>query len=179
MAEQNTGTVVQIIGPVVDVAFKGELPAIYHALEAEADGNAIILEVQQHIDDNQVRAVAMSSTDGMIRGQEVTSLGRAISVPVGEATLGRVFNVLGETIDEGKSLNKVSTLPIHRPAPLLEEQSTQSEILETGLKVVDLIAPVLKGGKVGIFGGAGVGKTVIIQELIRNIAAEHGGSTAG
>jgi F-type H+-transporting ATPase subunit beta len=170
-----TGTIVQIIGPVVDVAFEGDMPAIYGALEATVDDQPVILEVQQHIDDHQVRAVAMSSTDGLVRGQTVTNLGAPISVPVGQATLGRVFNVLGQTIDEQAAIKTELRHPIHRPAPDLEEQSTQSQILETGLKVIDLIAPILKGGKVGIFGGAGVGKTVIIQELIRNIATEHGG----
>lgn len=172
---EKTGTITQIIGPVVDVAFSGDMPAIYAALEATIDGQTVVLEVQQHIDDHQVRTVAMSSTDGLVRGQEVRATGQAITVPVGEETLGRVFNVLGQAIDEQGQVTAKKSLPIHRSAPDLTEQSTKSEILETGLKVVDLIAPILKGGKVGIFGGAGVGKTVIIQELIRNIATEHGG----
>jgi F-type H+-transporting ATPase subunit beta len=175
MATHSKGIITQIIGPVVDVAFENDMPPIYAALTAQLGNQTLVMEVQQHVDDKQVRAVAMSSTDGLVRGQEVETDGQPISVPVGEKTLGRVFNVLGETIDEQGELTKASMLPIHRDAPSLEEQSTQAEILETGLKVVDLIAPILKGGKVGIFGGAGVGKTVIIQELIRNIATEHGG----
>jgi F-type H+-transporting ATPase subunit beta len=169
------GIVTQIIGAVVDVAFEGSLPKIYHALKATVGDRDIILEVQQQIDDHQVRAVAMSSTDGLVRGQEIEALGAPISVPVGDVTLGRVFNVLGEPIDERGPVKAKQYLPIHRLAPTIEEQSAEAEILETGLKVIDLIAPILKGGKVGIFGGAGVGKTVIIQELIHNIATEHGG----
>lgn len=169
------GIITQVIGPVVDVAFEGDMPPIYAALTIDLNGQPLVLEVQQHVDDHQVRAVAMSSTDGLVRGQEVINTGGPITVPVGEQTLGRVFNVLGETIDEQAAVSTEVRHPIHRQAPDLEEQSTQTEILETGLKVVDLIAPILKGGKVGIFGGAGVGKTVIIQELIRNIATEHGG----
>lgn len=175
MAIPTKGIITQIIGPVVDVAFATDIPAIYTALTVMVDGKELVLEVQQHVDDKQVRTVAMSSTDGLVRGQEVISQGAPITVPVGAKTLGRVFNVLGQPIDEQVDLSGAVKLPIHRLAPVLADQSTQSEILETGLKVVDLIAPILKGGKVGIFGGAGVGKTVIIQELIRNIATEHGG----
>lgn len=176
MANMKTkGVIKEIIGPVVDVAFEGELPAIYDALKVTKGSQEVVLEVQQHIDAGQVRAVAMSSTDGLVRGMDVEALGGPISVPVGQEVLGRIFNVLGEVIDEQGPVKTKLQNSIHRPAPSLEEQSTEAEILETGLKVVDLIAPILKGGKVGIFGGAGVGKTVIIQELIRNIAAEHGG----
>lgn len=175
MAKVNTGIISQIIGPVVDVTFEGDMPKIYDALTVTVDKRTIVFEVQQHIDEGQVRAVAMSSTDGLVRGMEVEATGGPISVPVGEGVLGRIFNVLGETIDEQGEVKAKTRNSIHRLAPTLAEQSTESEILETGLKVVDLIAPILKGGKVGIFGGAGVGKTVIIQELIRNIATEHGG----
>jgi F-type H+-transporting ATPase subunit beta len=175
MSEIKTGTISQIIGPVVDVAFTGDLPPIYTALAVTAEKQRVVLEVQQHIGDKQVRAVAMSSTDGLVRGQEVENLGHPISVPVGEETLGRIFNVLGEPVDEMGAVKAKKHLPIHRASPPLSEQTTKAEILETGIKVIDLIAPTLRGGKVGIFGGAGTGKTVIIQELIRNIAAEHGG----
>jgi F-type H+-transporting ATPase subunit beta len=171
----NKGTITQIIGPVVDVLFPEAMPRIYEALKVTLDERQVVLEVQQQISDHQVRAVAMSSTDGLMRGQEVAALGSAITVPVGESTLGRVFNVLGEPIDERGKVAAKQHLPIHRPAPALDQQSTTAEILETGLKVIDLIAPILKGGKVGIFGGAGVGKTVVIQELIHNIATQHGG----
>lgn len=173
----NKGTITQIIGPVVDAEFEGELPAIYNALETKlASGKKLTLEVQQHVGNHRVRAIAMSSTDGLKRNTEVTDLGAPISVPVGEETLGRLFNVLGEAIDGKDAISeKVSKLPIHRDAPALTEQTTEVEILETGIKVIDLIAPFTKGGKTGLFGGAGVGKTVLIQELIRNIATEHGG----
>ncbi|WP_042221428.1 F0F1 ATP synthase subunit beta [Oceanobacillus manasiensis] len=177
------GHVTQVMGPVVDVKFEdGQLPAIYNALtvrsEAEGDIQAIdlTLEVALHLGDKSVRTIAMSSTDGVKRGMEVENLERPISVPVGEATLGRVFNVLGENIDLDEPLAKDIKLdPIHREAPKFENLSTQTEILETGIKVVDLLAPYIKGGKIGLFGGAGVGKTVLIQELINNIAQEHGG----
>ncbi len=171
----NTGIISQIIGPVVDVTFTGDMPKVYDALTVEVNGRKIVLEVQQHIEEGQARAVAMSSTDGLVRGMEVKATGGPISVPVGEGVLGRIFNVLGDTIDEQGPVKAKTRHSIHRPAPTLEEQSTESEILETGIKVIDLIAPTMKGGKVGIFGGAGTGKTVIIQELIRSIAAEHGG----
>lgn len=169
----NKGQIVQIIGPVVDVQFpENNIPGIYNALIVEG---ALTLEVQQHLGDGQVRAVSMGSTEGLKRGLEVTDTGKPISVPVGEEVLGRLFNVLGQTVDQKGEVKTKENWPIHRPAPTFAEQSTTSEILETGIKVIDLLAPFVKGGKVGLFGGAGVGKTVLIQELIRNIAAEHGG----
>ncbi|MES2930224.1 MAG: F0F1 ATP synthase subunit beta [Patescibacteria group bacterium] len=171
---KTTGTIKRIIGPVVDVAFEGNVPDIYTALEVMKGDQKIILEVEQNIGGNTVRTVAMDSTDGLARGMEVTSTGAPITVPVGKGTLGRMFNVLGEPIDDGKRAEG-STLPIHRKAPSYTSQATKVEILETGIKVIDLICPVLKGGKVGLFGGAGVGKTVVIQELIHNIASNHGG----
>lgn len=171
-----TGTVDQVIGPVVDVRFEGAAPAIYHALEITMpDGSTLVLEVQQQLSGNIVRTIAMSSTDGLKRGTEVRNTGAPISVPVGNATLGRMFNLLGEPIDGKEAPQTKEKYSIHRKAPALTEQSTKSEILETGIKVIDLICPILKGGKVGLFGGAGVGKTVIIQELINNIAKAHGG----
>jgi F-type H+-transporting ATPase subunit beta len=170
----NKGNITQIIGPVVDVRFEGELPAIYHALHVDNQGETLTLEVAQHIGSKEVRTIAMGVTDGLERGQEVVATGMAISVPVGEAVLGRMFNVTGDPIDN-KPAPKAERLGIHRDAPKFEEQSTNTEVLETGIKVIDLIAPFLKGGKVGLFGGAGVGKTVIIQELINNIALQHGG----
>ncbi len=178
------GRVVQVIGPVVDAEFsKGELPEIYHALRVEAPEDQktgrpeirLTLEVAQHLGENRVRAVAMSSTDGLVRGMEVVDTGAPISMPVGRETLGRLLNVLGEPIDGKGPIKAKKTLPIHRPAPTLEEQETKTEVLETGIKVVDLLEPYSKGGKVGLFGGAGVGKTVIIMELIHNIATHHGG----
>ncbi|MFA4831080.1 MAG: F0F1 ATP synthase subunit beta [Patescibacteria group bacterium] len=174
---QNRGNVTQIIGVVVDVQFKeGELPKIYNALEVKMpNGSKLILEVQQHLGNNAVRTVAMGSTDGLERGAPVADTGAPISVPVGPETLGRMFNVVGDAIDGLGTPKTKEKYPIHRPAPEFTEQSTESEVLETGIKVIDLICPLLKGGKAGMFGGAGVGKTVIIQELIRNIAAEHGG----
>lgn len=173
----NTGIITQIIGPVVDVYFSdGNVPPIYTALTVKNSNGAVItLEVEQHISGNEVRTVALTSTDGLTRGAEVQNTGAFISVPVGSATLGRLFNVIGETIDGKGDVATQDRLPIHRSAPLFKDQSTKSEIFETGIKVIDLIAPFIKGGKVGLFGGAGVGKTVLIQELIRNIAAEHGG----
>ncbi|MCL5666702.1 MAG: F0F1 ATP synthase subunit beta [Patescibacteria group bacterium] len=181
----NKGTIEQIIGPVVDVKFEKDLPGIYNALEvnissdasAGASVNKLTLEVQQQLPGNVVRTVAMSSTDGLKRGVEVTDTGKPISVPVGDNTKGRIFNVLGQAVDgQGfQAVNNQKYYPIHRPAPQFVEQSTKVEILETGIKVIDLICPILKGGKVGLFGGAGVGKTVIIQELINNIAKAHGG----
>lgn len=172
----NKGKVVQIIGAVVDAEFESaKVPTIYNALEIEQGTQKLVLEVQQHLGEGVVRAVAMGSTDGLRRGAPVLDTGRPISVPVGKEVLGRLFNVLGEPIDQkGKVLAK-KTLPIHRPSPPFSEQSTASQVFETGIKVIDLLAPFVKGGKVGLFGGAGVGKTVLIQELIRNIAAEHGG----
>ncbi len=173
----NKGKITQIIGPVVDVEFEDGLPEIYNALEiALEDGKKIVLETHQHSGSNKVRAVAMGSTDGLKRQMEVIDTGSAIQVPVGEKTLGRMFNLLGESIDGKEEIkDTVENNPIHRDAPSFDEQSTEAEILETGIKVIDLICPFVKGGKVGLFGGAGVGKTVIIQELIRNIAQEHGG----
>jgi len=173
----NNGKISQIIGPVVDVVFEDSLPAIYDALETTLDGKKIILEVQQHLGGDTVRAVAMTSTDGMKRDQEVKSLGGPITVPVGEQALGRMFDVVGDPIDNKPAPENAPRNPIHRKAPDFTELSTHDEIFETGIKVIDLICPFVKGGKVGLFGGAGVGKTVLIQELIRNIAAEHGGNS--
>jgi len=179
----NKGRVVQVMGPVVDIQFeRGSLPELNNAItvqhKAQSSGERdldLVLEVSLHLGDNIVRCVAMSSTDGLVRGTEAVDTGKAISVPVGRATLGRVFNVLGEPIDEAGPVDAEETHPIHRQAPSFDELSTQEEILETGIKVVDLLAPYAKGGKIGLFGGAGVGKTVLIQELINNIAQEHGG----
>ena len=177
----NKGRVIQVMGPVVDIQFeRGHLPAIYSAIKIQydtTDGVAINLTVEAalHLGDNMVRCVAMSSTDGLMRGVEAVDTGKPISVPVGGKTLGRVFNVLGEPIDLMEAPEEVEYLPIHRPAPAFEEQASADQILETGIKVVDLLAPYAKGGKIGLFGGAGVGKTVLIQELINNIAQEHGG----
>jgi len=169
------GTITQVIGPVVDVAFEGEMPALYSALIIERPEGNVTLEVGQHMTGGQVRTIAMSSTDGLRRGMTVTSTGAPISVPVGRETLGHMFNVIGEPIDGSKGFTSKKKYPIHRPAPKFDEQSTKTELLETGIKVIDLICPFLKGGKVGLFGGAGVGKTVVVMELIRNIATEHGG----
>ena len=171
------GKIIQIIGPVVDVEFSENLPEIYHAIEViVSDDKKIVLEVHQHLGGNKVRAVAMASTDGLKRDMQVINTGAPISVPVGPGILGRMFNLLGETIDGDDTAIEVTQKdPIHRSAPKFSEQSTETEILETGIKVVDLICPFVKGGKIGLFGGAGVGKTVLIQELIRNIAQEHGG----
>ena len=177
----NQGNIVQIIGPVVDVDFSatGKLPKIYEALEITFNANGVdtklVLEVQQHLGDGWVRSVAMSSTEGLKRGQKVTATGDSITVPVGEATLGRIFNVTGDPVDERGPVNAEKRYPIHRPAPKLVDQDTKANILETGIKVIDLICPFTKGGKVGAFGGAGVGKTVVILELINNIAKNHGG----
>ncbi len=176
----NKGTVVQVIGPVIDVRFPDEIPAIYNALTVGIDAGEgqirqVVCEVQQHLGDDKVRAVAMDATDGLARGVEVVDTGVAMTVPVGEQTLGRLLNVIGDTIDHGDPLVDVERWPIHRPAPDFESLDPTDEVFETGIKVVDLIAPYVKGGKIGLFGGAGVGKTVIVQELIRNIAAEHGG----
>lgn len=172
----NKGTITQIIGPVLDLQFTEEkLPEIYNAVEVVNGKNTVVAEVQQHLGEGQVRAVAMSTTDGLKRGMVATDTGSPISVPVGEEVLGRLFNVLGQNVDGKPEVKSKKRLPIHRSAPLFSEQSTESEVFETGIKVIDLLAPFVKGGKVGLFGGAGVGKTVLIQELIRNIAAEHGG----
>lgn len=169
------GKIKKVIGPVVDVEFEENLPAIYNALTVQNGDKTLVLEVEQHIGGNILRAVAMDTTDGLARDMEVTDTGAPISVPVGTDTLGRIFNVLGDVIDDGKEVSTKTRSSIHREAPKFVEQATKVEILETGIKVIDLICPVLKGGKVGLFGGAGVGKTVVIQELIHNIASNHGG----
>ena len=171
----NTGKIIQVIGAVVDCEFPEKLPEINHALEVKINKQTIVLEVAGHLGDGRVRTVAMGSTDGLTRNQEVKDTGKPISVPVGNETLGRMVNVLGEPIDNKETIKTKTSSPIHKVAPALTEQSTKVEILETGIKVIDLICPFLKGGKVGLFGGAGVGKTVVITELIRNIASEHGG----
>ena len=173
--QPNTGSIAQVIGPVVDVKFEEDMPAIFTALEVAMADKTLTLEVQQQLPGNIVRTVSMSSTDGLKRGMPVVNTGRGISVPVGEATLGRMFNVLGEPIDGKEPAKADDQYEIHRPAPKFTDQSTENQILETGIKVIDLICPILKGGKVGLFGGAGVGKTVLIQELINNIAKGHGG----
>jgi F-type H+-transporting ATPase subunit beta len=175
MAKNNVGKVVQVIGAVVDVAFEGELPAILNALEMKNGDARLVLEVAQHLGERTVRAIAMDTTDGLVRGTEVTDLGAPISVPVGPETLGRILNVIGEPIDERGPVNAKKTSPIHRSAPSYVDQATEAQILVTGIKVIDLLAPYLKGGKIGLFGGAGVGKTVTIQELINNVAKGHGG----
>lgn len=174
--QASTGQVTQIIGPVVDVKFpEGKLPAILNALETNVDGRRLVFEVAQHLGENSVRAIAMDSTDGLTRGQEVEDMGAPISVPVGPEVLGRIMNVIGEPIDERGPVNTKQLAPIHAEAPSFVDQSTEDEILETGIKVIDLLAPYAKGGKIGLFGGAGVGKTVLIMELINNIAKGHGG----
>ncbi len=172
---KTTGIIKKIIGPVVDVEFSGKIPEVYSALEVVNGDKKVVLEVEQHIGGGIVRTVAMDSTDGLARGMEVVNTNAPISVPVGKATLGRIFNVLGDTIDDAGAPSTELRSPIHRKAPEFVAQATKVEILETGIKVIDLICPVLKGGKVGLFGGAGVGKTVVIQELIHNIASNHGG----
>ena len=169
------GKVTQVIGAVVDVQFNGDLPAILNALETTNNGARLVLEVAQHLGENTVRTVAMSATEGLVRGAAVTDLGGPISVPVGDATLGRILNVIGEPVDEKGPVNAAEYRPIHRPAPTFAEQATESQILVTGIKVIDLLAPYSKGGKIGLFGGAGVGKTVLIMELINNIAKVHSG----
>ena len=172
----HTGIVSQVMGPVVDVRFEdGNLPEINHALTLPVDDRTLTVEVAQHIGDNTVRCIAMASTDGLQRGTTVTDTGRGISVPVGKQTLGRIFNVLGEAVDNGPQPEDCERWNIHRPAPEYDELATSTEILETGIKVIDLICPYAKGGKIGLFGGAGVGKTVLIMELINNIAKQHGG----
>ncbi|MGL5205174.1 MAG: F0F1 ATP synthase subunit beta, partial [Metamycoplasmataceae bacterium] len=174
--EKNSGRIIQILGPVVDVRFDdSKLPSILNALELIYDGKKYVFEVAQHIGDNTVRTISMGITEGLIRGLEVFDTGSAITVPVGKQVLSRMFNVLGEPIDEIPAPIWEKRMPIHRPAPSYEEQKTSSEILETGIKVIDLLIPYVKGGKIGLFGGAGVGKTVLVQELINNIAKEHGG----
>ena len=172
----NKGTVAQVIGPVVDVDFeKGEIPSVLNALYIEQEDNRLYLEVAQHLGENRVRTIAMDSTDGLVRNTEVIDSGAPISMPVGEDIRGRLFNVVGESIDGIEPPKGEERYPIHRPAPSFEELATSTEMLETGIKVIDLLCPYAKGGKIGLFGGAGVGKTVLIQELINNIAKGHGG----
>ncbi len=176
MNEQHIGVVSQVMGPVVDVSFEDSaLPAIHNALTIKIGDKTLTVEVAQHIGDNVVRCIAMASTDGLTRGSKAIDTGSPISVPVGQKTLGRIFNVLGDTVDNGEPIEDCERWDIHRPAPEYDELSTSSEILETGIKVIDLICPYAKGGKIGLFGGAGVGKTVLIMELINNIATQHGG----
>jgi len=175
MAKNLVGKVTQVMGAVVDVQFDGDLPAILNALHMQNHGKLLVLEVAQHLGENTVRTIAMDQTDGLVRGQEVSDTGAAISVPVGNETLGRIINVIGDPIDERGPLNAKTHFEIHRPAPAFVEQSTEAQILATGIKVVDLLAPYARGGKIGLFGGAGVGKTVLIQELINNVAKAHGG----
>ncbi|MBR1408940.1 MAG: F0F1 ATP synthase subunit beta [Clostridia bacterium] len=176
MAKGSIGAVIQVIGPVLDIRFEdGQLPALLSAIKVHSGEREIVAEVAQHIGDDVVRCIAMSSTDGMVRGAKAEDTGSPITVPVGEQCLGRIFNLLGEPVDNMPAPEAAERWPIHRPAPAYEEQETSTEILETGIKVVDLIAPYAKGGKIGLFGGAGVGKTVLIMELINNVAKEHGG----
>src|SRR4030081_439608 len=179
---ENIGHVIQVSGPAVDVQFaEGTLPPIYEAVKVVSDGFKVpspinvILEVQQHLGEGRVRCVAMEATEGMVRGMKAIDQGGPISVPVGRGTLGRVMNVIGAPVDQLGPIQHTKSMPIHRPAPLFEDQATTAEMFETGDKVVDLIQPFLKGGKIGLFGGAGVGKTVLIQELIHNVAMQHGG----
>ncbi|OYU89287.1 MAG: F0F1 ATP synthase subunit beta [Bradyrhizobiaceae bacterium PARB1] len=174
-AANQTGRITQVIGAVVDVQFEGHLPAILNSLETKNGNNRLVLEVAQHLGESTVRAIAMDTTEGLVRGQEVTDTNAPITVPVGEGTLGRIINVIGEPIDEAGPVKSDTRRPIHANAPEYTEQSTEAEILVTGIKVVDLLAPYAKGGKIGLFGGAGVGKTVLIQELINNVAKAHGG----
>lgn len=172
---ENKGTVIQVIGPVIDVKFEEELPNIYNALHIPLEGGKLTVEVQQHLGNNVVRTVAMDSTEGLQRGVEAIDTGAPISIPVGKPVLGRILNVLGEPVDEAGEVKSEEYAPIHREAPTFEEQGTDIEVFETGIKVIDLLAPYIKGGKIGLFGGAGVGKTVLIMELINNIAQGHGG----
>ena len=176
MSEKHIGKVIQVIGPVLDIQFKdGELPELLNAIEIDNHGQKLVVEVAQLTGDNVARCIAMSSTDGLVRGTDAVDTGESIKVPVGDQCLGRVFNLLGEPVDNKPAPTPDAYWPIHRPAPSYEEQQSTTEILETGIKVVDLICPYAKGGKIGLFGGAGVGKTVLIQELIYNIATEHNG----
>src|SRR5712691_11141205 len=181
MASENVGRVVQVIGPVVDIEFDQKVPAIYNAVRIKDDGSGggvpidVIAEVEQHLGENRVRCVSMLPTEGMVRGMKAIDTGGPITVPVGKATLGRVMNVIGEPVDKLGPIVSETRFPIHRHAPELDQQNTNLEMFETGIKVVDLLEPYLKGGKTGLFGGAGVGKTVIIQELINNVAMKHGG----
>ena len=173
----NIGHITQVIGAVVDVKFEGELPAILNALETVNNGNRLVMEVAQHLGESDVRCIAMDVSEGLVRGQEVTDTGSPISVPVGEGTLGRIMNVIGEPVDEAGPIPMEARRSIHQPTPEYVEQSTEAQVLVTGIKVVDLMAPYAKGGKIGLFGGAGVGKTVLIQELINNVAKTHGGNS--
>ena len=176
MSKQNIGKVVQVIGPVLDIRFEdGQLPELLNAIEIQSGDCKIVAEVAQHIGDNVARCISMNATDGMVRGLDAVDIGSPITVPVGDKCLGRIFNLLGQAIDDQPDPENVERWPIHRPAPSYEEQETSTEILETGIKVVDLICPYAKGGKIGLFGGAGVGKTVLIMELINNVAKQHGG----
>ena len=174
-ASNRKGRITQVMGAVVDVQFEGPLPEILNALETDNNGNRLVLEVAQHLGESTVRTVAMDSTEGLVRGNPVSDTGQAISVPVGDGTLGRIMNVIGEPVDEAGPIQASGRRGIHQPAPSFVEQSTEAQVLTTGIKVVDLLAPYAKGGKVGLFGGAGVGKTVLIQELINNVAKKHGG----
>ena len=169
------GRITQVIGPVIDVHFEDHLPAILNALETKNQGNRLVLEVAQHLGESTVRTVAMDTSEGLVRGQEVTDTGQPIAVPVGDGTLGRIMNVVGDAVDEAGSIPHKERRAIHQEAPVYTDQSTEAAILITGIKVVDLLAPYAKGGKIGLFGGAGVGKTVLIQELINNVAKAHGG----
>ena len=175
MAEQSVGKISQVIGAVVDVEFDGKIPDILNALEVDNGGQRLVLEVAQHLGESTVRTIAMDSTEGLVRGMEAKDTGDAITVPVGPETLGRILNVVGEPVDEREPVKAAKSYPIHRPAPEYVDQSTEAEILVTGIKVIDLLAPYAKGGKIGLFGGAGVGKTVTIMELINNVAKAHGG----
>ena len=176
MSDNNKGTIVQVIGAVLDIRFKPEhLPNLLNAIEIDNNGQKLVVEVAQHIGDDTVRCIAMGSTDGLVRGMEAVDTGASIKVPVGPETLGRIFNLLGDAVDNKPQPQTAEKWEIHRPAPTFEEQESSNEVLETGIKVVDLIAPYLKGGKIGLFGGAGVGKTVLIMELINNVAKQHGG----
>src|SRR5947207_2235471 len=175
MAQKKVGRISQVISAVVDVQFEGELPPILNALETVNQGNRLVLEVAQHLGELTVRTIAMDSSEGLVRGQEVTDTGEPIAVPVGDGTLGRIINVVGDPVDEAGPVQYQEKRAIHQDAPAYTEQSTEAEILVTGIKVVDLLAPYAKGGKIGLFGGAGVGKTVLIQELINNVAKAHGG----
>lgn len=173
---KKVGKVVQVIGPVVDIKFDSDaLPNIYNEIRIDMEDKVLVAEVEQHIGDDIVRTIAMESTDGLKRGMKATDTGKCISVPVGKGVLGRLFNVLGNPIDNAGDIEMEEVYPIHRPAPSFKEQALEPEMFETGIKVIDLLAPYQKGGKIGLFGGAGVGKTVLIQELINNIAKEHGG----
>ncbi|MFP4004113.1 MAG: F0F1 ATP synthase subunit beta, partial [Alphaproteobacteria bacterium] len=170
-----TGKVTQVMGAVVDVTFGEHLPAIMNALETDNHGNRLVLEVAQHLGESTVRTIAMDATEGLVRGQEVKDTGGPIEIPVGTGTLGRIMNVIGEPVDEAGPIKHDERSPIHKEAPAFVDQSTESEMLVTGIKVIDLLCPYAKGGKIGLFGGAGVGKTVLIQELINNVAKQHGG----